>query len=142
MTTDNDLMMQSLELAAERCEDLTPLVYDEFFALAPDARAFFSMDELSRGRMLQEVISLLLDQADERGYVTTVADTLGSDHRSYGDITGTHYRLFFDALRATLCKLLAESWSGDFDAAWRRQGDRLGRAFEQAPGVRNAPGAP
>lgn len=134
MTSDNDLMMQSLELAAERCEDISPLVYETFFALAPDARALFNMDRLSKGRMLNESLSLLLDQADGRSYVATVADTFQRDHLSYGAITAAHYRIFFEALLATLRTLLADSWSDAHEAAWSRQVGQLTRLFQPVSG--------
>ena len=36
-----DLIVRSLELAAERCEDLTPLVYNRLFQVRPETRGLF-----------------------------------------------------------------------------------------------------
>jgi hemoglobin-like flavoprotein len=49
-----NLIQHSFELAAERCEDLTPLVYRRLFREHPDAEAMFRHEEndLVKGSML------------------------------------------------------------------------------------------
>jgi hemoglobin-like flavoprotein len=41
MTAPVDLIHRSFELAAERCEDLTPLVYQRLFQEHPETEAMF-----------------------------------------------------------------------------------------------------
>ena len=49
-----DLIERSFELAAERCEDLTPLVYRRLFREHPEAEAMFRSEgsDLVKGSML------------------------------------------------------------------------------------------
>jgi hemoglobin-like flavoprotein len=57
-----------LELAAERCEDLTPLVYRRLFLEHPEAEAMFrrEADNLVKGSMLPLTIDAIMDFAGER----------------------------------------------------------------------------
>ena len=59
---------RSFELAAERCEDLTPLVYRRLFDAHPEARTMFRTEgsELVKGSMLALTIDAILDFAGER----------------------------------------------------------------------------
>jgi hemoglobin-like flavoprotein len=54
MTVSANPVQQSFELAAERCEDLTPLVYHRLFSEHPEARPMFRSEgsELVKGSML------------------------------------------------------------------------------------------
>jgi hypothetical protein len=47
MSSTNPIQ-QSFELAAERCDDLTPLVYRRLFRQHPEAEAMFRREERSR----------------------------------------------------------------------------------------------
>jgi hemoglobin-like flavoprotein len=68
MTTSSNPIERSFELAAERCEDLTPLVYRRLFDAHPEARTMFRTEgsELVRGSMLALTIDAILDFAGER----------------------------------------------------------------------------
>ena len=50
----SNLIQHSFELAAERCEDLTPLVYRRLFREHPEAEAMFRREgsDLVKGSML------------------------------------------------------------------------------------------
>jgi hypothetical protein len=66
------LVYSSFELAAERIGDIVPPVYERYFKRDPDAAALMAhMDELTLGRMLTEVVRLLMstDFADDAGYL-------------------------------------------------------------------------
>jgi hemoglobin-like flavoprotein len=54
-----NLIQHSFELAAERCEDLTPLVYRRLFREHPEAEAMFrsQASELVKGSMLALTIA-------------------------------------------------------------------------------------
>ena len=60
---------RSFELAAERCSDLTPLVYQRLHLAHPETRAMFRSEgsELVKGSMLALTIEAILDFAGERG---------------------------------------------------------------------------
>ena len=59
---------RSFEIAAERCEDLTPLVYRRLFDAHPEARTMFRTEgsEPVKGSMLALTIDAILDFAGER----------------------------------------------------------------------------
>ena len=56
MTSSANPIHQSFELAAERCEDLTPLVYRRLFHDHPEAEAMFRRDgsDLVKGCSLSQ----------------------------------------------------------------------------------------
>jgi hemoglobin-like flavoprotein len=61
-------IQHSFELAAARCEDLTPLVYRRLFREHPEAEAMFrsQASELVKGSMLALTIDAILDFAGDR----------------------------------------------------------------------------
>jgi hemoglobin-like flavoprotein len=63
-----NLIQRSFELAAERCEDLTPLVYRRLFREHPETEAMFRTEgsELVKGSMLALTIDAILDFAGDR----------------------------------------------------------------------------
>ena len=119
MNASANLIEQSFELAAERCDDLTPLVYRRLFRDHPEAEAMFrtSGSDLVRGSMLAMTIEAILDFAGERrGQFRMIACEVSS-HDAYG----TPRELFFDffrIIRDTLRALAGHEWSSDIDAAW------------------------
>ena len=68
MMASSNPIERSFELAAERCEDLTPLVYRRLFDAHPEARTMFRTEgsELVKGSMLALTIDAILDFAGER----------------------------------------------------------------------------
>ena len=63
-----DPIEHSFQLAAERCEDLTPLVYGRLFREHPEAEAMFRREasDLVKGSMLALSIDAILDLAGAR----------------------------------------------------------------------------
>lgn len=68
MMSSSNLIERSFELAAERCEDLTPLVYRRLFEAHPEAQKLFRSEgsEPVKGSMLAMTIDAILDFAGER----------------------------------------------------------------------------
>ncbi|MBR0715765.1 globin [Bradyrhizobium liaoningense] len=112
---------RSFELAADRCEDLTPLVYRRLFRDRPEAEAMFRTEggDLVRGSMLALTIEALLDFAGARsGHFRMIACEVSS-HDAYG----TQRDLFIDffrIIRDTLHDVLADEWSPAIDDAWQK----------------------
>ncbi len=121
MTASSNPIVRSFELAAERCEDLTPLVYRRLFDAHPEARTMFRTEgsELVKGSMLAMTIDAILDFAGERtGHFRLIVSEVSSH-----DVYGTPRELFvsfFDIIAQTLRELLGADWSDDIDAAWRK----------------------
>ena len=113
-------IQRSFELAAERCADLTPLVYARLFREHPEAQKMFRTQgsDLVKGSMLMMAIEAILDFAGERtGHFRMIACEVLS-HDAYGTSRELFFA-FFGIIADTLRELLGEDWSGDMDEAWR-----------------------
>src|SRR6059058_5585048 len=119
MASEN-LIEQSFELAAERCEDLTPLVYDRLFREHPEARTMFRTEgsELVKGSMLALTIEAMLDFAGERTGHFRLIECEISSHDAYGTPRDL-FIAFFGVIARTVRDILGEDWSPEIDAAWR-----------------------
>ncbi|CAN5862705.1 globin [soil metagenome] len=116
-----NLIEQSLELAAERCEDLTPLVYARLFADHPEMEALFWNDKnwAIRGEMLARVFSAILDFIGERLYASTLIQTEVITHAGY-DVPPDVFAIFFSTVAATLKEVVGADWTPAIDQAWTR----------------------
>ncbi|WP_354221249.1 globin [Bradyrhizobium sp. F1.4.3] len=119
MNASSNLIEQSLELAAARCADLTPLVYQRLFDEHPETPTMFRSQgsELVKGSMLALTIEAILDFAGQRsGHFRLIACEVVS-HDAYG----TPRELFigfFAVIRDTLRDLLGDEWSPEMAQAW------------------------
>ena len=112
---------RSFEIAAERCEDLTPLVYRRLFELHPETQKMFRTEgsEPVKGSMLALTIDAILDFAGERtGHFRMIAAEVSS-HDAYGT-SRELFIAFFGIIAQTLRELIGADWSDDIDAAWRK----------------------
>jgi len=120
MTAVN-LIQHSFELAAARCEDLTPLVYRRLFREHPEAESMFRSQgaELVKGSMLALTIEAMLDFAgDRRGHFRMIECEVSS-HDAYGTPREL-FGKFFGVIAATMHDLLGTDWSPEVDEAWRK----------------------
>jgi hemoglobin-like flavoprotein len=120
MTATNPIQ-HSFELAAGRCEDLTPQVYRRLFREHPETQAMFRSEgsELVRGSMLALTIESMLDFAGDR---TGRFRMIGCEVQSH-DAYGTPRELFatfFRVIAETVREVLGDDWSPEIDAAWRK----------------------
>jgi hemoglobin-like flavoprotein len=111
---------RSFELAAERCEDLTPLVYDRLHREHPETRTMFRTEgsELVKGSMLSMTIEAILDFAGERSGKFRMIECEISSHDAYGTPRDL-FIAFFGVIAATLHDLLGADWSAEMDRAWQ-----------------------
>jgi hemoglobin-like flavoprotein len=119
MASEN-LIERSFELAAGRCEDLTPLVYDRLFREHPETRTMFRTEgsELVKGSMLALTIEAILDFAGSRTGHFRLIECEISSHDAYGTPRDL-FIAFFGVIAQTLREILGTDWSPGFDAAWR-----------------------
>jgi len=132
VSTSSNPIEQSFELAALRCADLTPLVYQRLFSERPETRAMFRSQgsELVMGSMLALTIEAILDFAGERrGHFRLIACEIAS-HEAYGTPREL-FIAFFGIIRDTLHDLLGDEWSPEMTRAW----DRLLVAIEAFAGI-------
>src|SRR5262245_37722946 len=121
MTASPNPIERSFELAAERCEDLTPLVYRRLFDLHPEAQAMFRTEgsELVKGSMLALTIDAILDFAGERtGHFRLITSEVSS-HDAYGTPREL-FIAFFGIIAQTLREVVGTDWSDELDAAWHK----------------------
>jgi hemoglobin-like flavoprotein len=121
MTASANLIQQSFEMAAERCEDLTPLVYRRLLREHPETATMFRSEgaDLVKGSMLALTIEAMLDFAGERTGRFRLIECEVSSHDAYG----TPHELFgkfFDVIANTMREVLGNDWSPEIDAAWRK----------------------
>ena len=125
MASENPIE-RSFEVAAERCQDLTPLVYERLFREHPEARTMFRSEgsELVKGSMLALTIDAILDFAGPRSGNFRLIECEVSSHDAYGTPRKL-FLAFFGVIAATLREILAADWSDEIDAAWRKMLDEI-----------------
>jgi hemoglobin-like flavoprotein len=110
----------SFELAAERCEDLTPLVYRRLFREHPEAEAMFRREgsDLVKGSMLALTIDAILDFAGDRSGNFRLIECELSSHDAYGTPREL-FIAFFGVIANALREVLGADWSAEIDQAWQ-----------------------
>jgi hemoglobin-like flavoprotein len=127
-----DPVERSFELAAERCGDLTPLVYQRLFRQHPETQAMFRSEgsDLVKGSMLALTIDAILDFVGDRTGHFRLIECEVVSHDAYG--TPRHlFIAFFGVIAETLREILASDWSGEIDAAWQRLLADVNKIVEQ-----------
>jgi len=112
----SDPLLASLERAAEVAGDISPAIYDRYFERCPDSRAIMShTDEYMRGRMLDEVYRLLMNDnlTGDRDYLAF--ETV--NHRAYG-AAGHMYENLLLAVRDVVRGALGPDWTESTAQAW------------------------
>ena len=117
---------RSFELAAERCEDLTPLVYRRLFSQHPEAEAMFRSEgsDPVKGSMLALTIDAIMDFAGERSGRFRLITCEVSSHDAYGTPRDL-FVAFFDVIAQTLREILETEWSPEIEGAWRNLLDEI-----------------
>jgi hemoglobin-like flavoprotein len=133
VSTRPGLIQRSFELAAVRCEDLTPLVYRRLFREQPEAKTMFRSEgsELVKGSMLLALtIDAILDFAGERSGSFRMIGCEVQSHDAYG----TPRKLFgefFGVIANTLREILGSDWSPEIEEAWQKLLVELDRVVTQ-----------
>src|SRR5216684_3724256 len=114
-------IQQSFELASDRCEDLTPLVYRRLFREHPEAEAMFRHEEndLVKGSMLALTIDAMLDLAGDRTGNFRIISCEVQSHDAYGTPREL-FGKFFGVIADTVREILGTEWSPEIEDAWRR----------------------
>ena len=112
---------RSFELAAARCEDLTPLVYRRLHAERPETLTMFRTagSELVKGSMLAMTIEAILDFAGPRHGKFRMIECEISSHDAYGTPREL-FAAFFGVIARTLQDVVGDAWTSDMDGAWRK----------------------
>ncbi|WP_210384915.1 globin [Bradyrhizobium neotropicale] len=112
---------RSFELAAARCDDLTPLIYRRLFEAHPETVAMFRTEgsELVKGSMLALTIEAILDFAGERRGNFRMIECEIASHDAYGTPRDL-FVAFFAVIAGTLQETLGVEWTAEIDAAWQK----------------------
>jgi hemoglobin-like flavoprotein len=121
MTSPANPIEHSFELAAERCEDLTPLVYRRLFREHPEAQAMFRSEgsDPVKGSMLALTIDAILDFAGARSGHFRLIECEVSSHDAYGTPRDL-FTAFFGIIAQTLREILGADWSSEIEDAWQK----------------------
>lgn len=126
----NDLVTESLELVAEREGDISPAIYERYFAKCPGSEALMShIDELVRAKMMAEVYRLVMlpDYSDEEGYLNFEI----SNHALAYSVEPHMYSNLLYALMDTVAETLKEAWTPELKDAWESRLESLLQEIEQ-----------
>lgn len=123
---DAALIEHTLELAAQRHEDISPLVYAHFFASCPEAAPLFKVIDPTQpphgcGQMLFEILSLLQDCAAQKAYVAHYMQQIASNHYAFGVQAKALYAHFLNSVVCVLADTLDKDWNNELEVAWCRQ---------------------
>lgn len=118
---DAQAIEASIELAAERGGDLTPVVYERLFREQPEMEALFWRDRNGsiKGEMLARVFEALFDFIGERRYADNMIQCEVITHEGY-DVPRGVFATFFGVVAAEVRAACADGWTGEMDAAWTR----------------------
>lgn len=126
MVTSANPILRSFELAAERCADLTPAVYQRLSREYPETQAMFRTEgsDLVKGSMLAFAIEAILDFAGDRAGKFRMIECEVSSHDDYGTSRELFFA-FFGVIADTLRDVLGSDWSGEIENAWNRMLDDI-----------------
>lgn len=114
--TESDPITTSFEIAGDRLGDINAPVYQRYYALCPASKQLMShIDQYVQGRMLEEVIEVLLTE-----HLETLRDYLRFEtktHVSYG-VEPTMYANLLAAVRDTVRDAMGDDWNATFADAW------------------------
>jgi hemoglobin-like flavoprotein len=133
MTPAENPIPRGFELAAARCEDLTPLVYRRLFEKHPEAEGMFRSEGSApvKGSMLALTIEAILDFAGERAGHFRLIECEVSSHDAYGTPRDL-FISFFGVIADTLHEIIGADWTPEIDAAWRKLFDEIEAIVKQS----------
>ncbi len=123
-------MLQSLDLYAELVGEPTPVIYDRFFEIHPEAEDEFAGDEDLQERMMLGVLQMLAGLADG----TFTPDNFvfwAPDHKVYGVDVDMVFTMF-GVIAAVIRDGLGERWTQDMDESWKQLVESLRQPLTRA----------
>lgn len=124
----SELISTTLELVGEQTDDLTTPVYERYFEASPESDGLMGhMDMLMRGRMLGEVINLLIMPNEDLDI------TLDFEVKTHS-ANGVHLEMYgqlFDAVYYVVRQVVGGQWISKFDTAWQQRLDYLKKEIHQ-----------
>lgn len=112
---------RSLEIAAERGGDLTPVVYARLFERQPEMKLLFWRDTQGaiQGEMLARVFEAILDFVGRRQFAHQLIQTEVVTHAGY-DVPPDVFATFFGLVAEVVEEACGPDWTPAMALAWRR----------------------
>jgi len=112
---------KSLEIAAERGGDLTPVVYARLFERQPEMKALFWRDtrDTIKGEMLMRTFEAILDFIRARRFADHLIQTEVVTHAGY-DVPPEVFATFFGLVVEVVEEACGPDWTPAMARAWRR----------------------
>ena len=110
MSNDTEVIRQSMEAVAEADVDISPAVYEAFSASMPESDQHLAiLDERMKGRMLDQVLLLLMESGEEEleGYLRFETKA----HAAYGV-----EQPMYEALMNSVCGVIQEGLGDGYDS--------------------------
>lgn len=120
MAEDDALQVErSLEIAAARSPDLTPMVYARLFAREPAQLEMFCLDSDGsvRGNMLFHALRVLLDLLGERSFGPSFLAAEATTHAGLG-VRPEVFASLYEDIRDVVRDLCGSDWSREMGLAW------------------------
>ena len=114
-----EIIEDSLMRVAETSGDISPLVYERFYKASAVSEGLMShIDDLARGKMMEEIIRLLLveDMSAEAEYLDFEVKT----HREAYSVTEDMYEPLMQAVLSAI-REGDDQWTDEVDAAWQQR---------------------
>ena len=118
---DAEAIEKSLEIAAERGGDLTPVVYERLFQRHPDMKLLFWRDTTNaiRGEMLMRTFEAILDFIRDRQFADHLIKTEVVNHAGY-EVPPDVFATFFGLVAEVVEEACGPEWTPAMAGAWRR----------------------
>lgn len=108
-----------MEIAADVCDDLAPLVYARLFAQAPQVVPMFCLDTdgAVRGAMLSHALRALLDLVSAGHFGGSLIRAESMAHANY-EVPPEIFAGFFPIIRDVVREVAGAAWTPAMEAAW------------------------
>jgi len=117
---------ESLGVLAETDVDVYGKIYEHFFRGNPAAETLMShMDDLTRGRMLEEVTRLLL--VDDLGSESEYLDFEMNNHQLAYSVEAAMYLELLEAFHLVVKDIAGDQWRVEFEKSWTGRINELTR---------------
>ena len=129
---EQNAITESLEICAQRGEDIVPAVFEHFFAADPEAHALMQYsDQPMQGRMLEATLELFL--SDQHLGPGNYLDWELDNHLIAYRVTPAMYRSLFTSITDVVRGLMAGDWKISYQQAWENRIERIMGQVMQHP---------
>src|SRR4029453_7716377 len=120
------LLKESWTLVEEQQDKVAGFFYARIFLSNPQVRDLFPVQmDVQRARLLGAIVTAV-QTLDDPDRFDEYLRALGRDHRKF-HVSAEHYDVVGAALMESLRTFAGESWSIDYDQAWRDAYDVIAR---------------